>query len=70
MAPVLRVLSPDLLTQACCWLDAKSLATVCAVSRGMLEVGRASYPWKLLCSREWELQEEEHAVREFPPMRG
>lgn len=56
--PLLRLVTSDVLTEACCLLDAKSLATGATVCRAMKEVCQGFYPWRLLCCREWGLLEE------------
>lgn len=65
LPPVLRLLSADVLTEACTLLDPRSLATAAAVCRSFRDVCQGAYPWKGLCCREWELSnaaEEEEGV--------
>ncbi|CAM9502442.1 unnamed protein product, partial [Laminaria digitata] len=57
LAPVIRLLTSDVLTEACCMLDAKSLATAAAACRSFREVFQGRYPWRGACCREWGLQE-------------
>lgn len=56
LPPILRLLESDVLTEASCFLDAKSLATAATVCRGMKIVCQGLYPWRLLCAREWGLE--------------
>ena len=59
MAPVLRLLSRDLLTEACCMLDVKSLAEASATCRSLRDVCQGRYPWRLLCLREWGMTDKD-----------
>ncbi|CAN0105752.1 unnamed protein product [Ectocarpus sp. 4 AP-2014] len=57
LPPVLRLLSADVLTEACTLLDPRSLATAAAACRSFRDVCQGAFPWRGLCCREWELSE-------------
>lgn len=56
-APILCILSSDVLAEACCMLDVKSLGRASATCRTFRDVCQGRYPWRLWCLREWGMTE-------------